>query len=173
MNDSLLSFRRHEEELLRTDITQDDLVLSFNSADVRRSLEAESSLRRSKELPAMLSASNRIPEVHQESAEDQYPGNFDQNGILAPTKAPNLDFENHASSFSLTDQHNKVVMFVDGITEGESGDGEGRQAPSLQELFNSRMQKFIEVSKSRQEQQKINQGSSLTPKQVCFLHQWS
>ncbi|XP_063720787.1 centrosomal protein of 295 kDa-like [Symsagittifera roscoffensis] len=134
LNDSLLSFRRHEEELLRTDITQDDLVLSFNSSGVRRSVEAEASLRRSREMP-----------------------------ILTRDMADGLE---NAEVKDLGGEKLDVVF---------AGEDEEREVPTLQELFNARMKKFMTTSKMRQEQVKNNpaaNATSLTPKQV-IKQRWS
>ena len=50
-----------------------------------------------------------------------------------------------------------------------AGEDEEKEVPTLQELFNARMKKFMTTSKMRQEQVKNNpaaNATSLTPKQV-------
>ena len=121
-----MSFRRHEEELLRTDITQDDLVLSVNSCSILRKSAELGSVHASKEFPKCDAS------------------------LLTPT--PNMD------GYSAGDC----------IVETEDGNADlGQGKPSLQDLFNTRMKKFIEASKQRQE--KVQNLATVTPKEVGLV----
>ena len=134
LNESLVSFRRHEEELLRTDITQDDLVLSVNSSSI---------LRKSAELGSA-SASKEFPKCD---------GGLAIEGLIQNLKA--------VPGFSGA---------LDAAETGEQFNGDCFQGkPSLQDLFNLRMKKFIEASKQRQE--KIQSLTAVTPKEVIQFEQ--
>merc|ERR1712226_1330132 len=129
LNESLLSFRRHEEELLRTDITQDDLVLSFNSSDVRRSLEAQNAIRRSRELPLQFST-NAILECSEVTSPDDVNTNMqnERNSNVEISSAQKNTNHGTPESKEFVD-----VVFVDDKQQKSSDKGGANRQPTLQE----------------------------------------